>query len=110
MTGKQFYFTRFYDSISIDCNYGIEVRYKRILITGDIFKKKIDLVSCFYNFGAKWTDSEETLLIQELSSLGIRKYDKKEHIHILVEDFRTDLEKLEEKAKYITDLLQNQDK
>ena len=109
-TGKQFYSSRRYDIISIDCNYGTEVKYKRILITGDIHKKKINLESFFYNFSGKWTGRECDIVIQELLNLGIGKYKKKDHIHILVEDFRCDLEKLEWKAKHITDLIQEQDK
>lgn len=106
VTGKRFYSSRVYDTIRIDCNYGTEVKYKRILISGDCYRKEIKLVSYFYNFSGRWDQRETNLVVQELLNLGICKYNKKEHIHILVEDFRSDLEKLEAKAKYITDLLQ----
>ena len=110
VTGKQFYLSRFYDIIRIDCNYGTEVKYKRIIITGDIYKKTISLESLFYNFSGKWSERECDIVVHELLNLGLSKYTKKAHIHILVEDFRCDLEKLELKAKHITDLIRDQDK
>jgi hypothetical protein len=104
-TGKEFYSTRDYSGIRVDCNYGKEVIYKRIIITGESHRREISLTSRCVTPFAQWSREEIVEVKFQLSNIGIHKYRKKEHISILVEEFRRDLEKLEEKTRIITELL-----